>query len=65
MKTVESYKVISAFSGEDLGSYVQAEIEEGWQPYGSLCVITASDGSLRYTQAMVVYYSVDLSDFGL
>lgn len=56
MGTVKSYKVITTCSGEDLESYVQAAIEEGWQPYGSLCVITGSDGSLRYAQAMVEYY---------
>lgn len=60
MGTVKSYKVITACSGEDLGRYVQAEIEEGWQPYGSLCVRTASDGSCRFTQVMVEYY--DISD---
>lgn len=55
MKIVE-YKVVRASSSLELSLLVQDNIHTGWQPYGSMAVVQATNVYTHYyNQAMVKY----------
>lgn len=56
---VKQYAALSEISPARLATLVNEHIALGWQPYGSLCVGAAMDGSdLEYIQAMVIHASL-------
>jgi hypothetical protein len=51
---VKDYKILTASSSERLEASVRAEMRNGWQPLGAVCLSFPSNGDYRYVQAMVL-----------
>jgi len=51
---VTDYRLIKAYSHDDLEKKVTAAIGFGWQPQGGVCVL-ATDATELHCQAMVKY----------
>ena len=56
---IKEYRILSDANENDLTKLVNAFIDEGWQPYGSLCVMgDANEHIYMHTQAMVKYEEI-------
>jgi len=68
MERISEYKIISCESESTLTKHVNAEIFDGWQPYGSIATNeNLSQGGHRYktfTQPMVKYSNSIPLDMG-
>jgi len=47
------YKVITSSKSEDLENMIRESIQHGWEPYGSLNVISSPDKDVLFIQAMI------------
>jgi hypothetical protein len=54
MSTTYEYRVVFAYSPEDLSRLVSSELLAGWELYGNLCVTARQlDTTVIFTQSLV------------
>ena len=54
MRKIEKYVIPRSRMGSEVITRIQELIEEGWQPWGGLCMSTCDNRTI-YAQAMVKY----------
>jgi len=55
MMKITNYCAVVHQSAEGLSKFVKEGIGNGWQPFGSICVIDVGDDGLLFSQAMIMY----------